>query len=94
MYRYDQGIQFRSKVNRLFQRPVSPVRSDKFDRAPGYFGCGCLANSGRLDLVVKNPEPLDPYWGNRVWGNGTSNQAHLIVITSTSASFLYNWSEL
>jgi len=38
-----------------------------------------LRTAGRFDLVVKNPEPLDPYWGNRVWGNGTSNQAHLIV---------------
>jgi len=38
-----------------------------------------LQTAGRFDLVVKNPEPLDPFFRNGVWGNGTSNQAHLII---------------
>jgi predicted amidohydrolase len=35
-----------------------------------------LKTPGRFDLVVKNPQPIgtDP-----LWGNGTSNKAHLIV---------------
>ncbi len=35
-----------------------------------------LRTPGRFDVVVKNPEPIstDP-----LWGNGTSNKAHLIV---------------
>jgi hypothetical protein len=38
-----------------------------------------LREAGRFDLVVKNPEPLDPFYARSMWGNGTSNIAHLIV---------------
>ena len=38
-----------------------------------------LREAGRFDLVVKNPEPLDPFYVRSMWGNGTSNVAHLIV---------------
>jgi len=38
-----------------------------------------LREGGRFDLVVKNPEPLDPFYVRSMWGNGTSNVAHLIV---------------
>jgi hypothetical protein len=38
-----------------------------------------LREAGRFDLVVKNPEPLDPFYARSMWGNGTSNVAHLIV---------------
>jgi predicted amidohydrolase len=38
-----------------------------------------LREAGRFDLVVKNPEPLDPFYLRSMWGNGTSNIAHLIV---------------
>ncbi len=38
-----------------------------------------LREAGRFDLVVKNPEPLDPFYVRSMWGNGTSNIAHLIV---------------
>jgi hypothetical protein len=30
-------------------------------------------------LVVKNPEPLEAFYVRSMWGNGTSNIAHLIV---------------
>ncbi len=40
---------------------------------------GALREAGRFDLVVKNPEPLDPFYIRGNWGNGTSNLAHLIV---------------
>jgi hypothetical protein len=38
-----------------------------------------LREAGRFDLVVKNPDPLDPFYVKGMWGNGTSNVAHLIV---------------
>lgn len=38
-----------------------------------------LHEAGRFDLVVRNPEPLDSFYVKGMWGNGTSNVAHLIV---------------
>ncbi len=38
-----------------------------------------LREAGRFDFVVRNPEPLDPFYLRSMWGNGTSNVAHLIV---------------
>ena len=38
-----------------------------------------LREAGRFDLVVKNPEPIDPFFVRSMWGTGTSNVAHLIV---------------
>ncbi len=34
---------------------------------------------GKYDMVVRNPEPIDPAVVRGMWGNGTSNVAHLIV---------------
>ncbi len=38
-----------------------------------------LATAGRFDLQVKNPDPIDPFFKDGMWGNGTSNAAHLTV---------------
>jgi hypothetical protein len=38
-----------------------------------------LRTAGRFDLIVKNPEPVDRYFTDGMWGNGTSNAAHLTV---------------
>ena len=38
-----------------------------------------LREAGRFDLVVRNPEPLDPFYLRSMWGTGASNVAHLIV---------------
>ncbi len=38
-----------------------------------------LREAGRFDVVVKNPQPLDPFFVRSMWGDGTSNIAHLIV---------------
>ena len=38
-----------------------------------------LREAGRFDIVVKNPEPMDPFFTKGMWGTGTSNVAHLIV---------------
>jgi hypothetical protein len=34
---------------------------------------------GKYDMVVRNPDPIDPAVVKGMWGNGTSNAAHLIV---------------
>jgi hypothetical protein len=34
---------------------------------------------GKFDIVVRNPEPMDPAVVKGMWGTGTSNVAHLIV---------------
>jgi amidohydrolase family protein len=39
-----------------------------------------LREAGRFNVVVKNPEPIDPFYLRSMWGNGTSNVAHLIVM--------------
>jgi len=38
-----------------------------------------LRTAGRFDLVVVNPAPVAPLFTKGMWGNGTSNMAHLIV---------------
>lgn len=38
-----------------------------------------LRLEGRFNVVVKNPEPVDPFYLRSMWGTGTSNIAHLIV---------------
>jgi hypothetical protein len=34
---------------------------------------------GKYDMVVRNPDPIDPAVVRGMWGGGTSNVAHLIV---------------
>ena len=34
---------------------------------------------GKFDMIVRNPEPIDPSVVTGMWGTGTSNVAHLIV---------------
>jgi Amidohydrolase family/IPT/TIG domain len=34
---------------------------------------------GKYDVVVRNPDPIDPAVVKAMWGSGTSNAAHLIV---------------
>ena len=38
-----------------------------------------LRTAGRFDFVVVNPAPVAPLFTKGMWGNGTSNEAHLIV---------------
>jgi len=40
---------------------------------------GALRAVGKFDVVVRNPEPMDPAVVQGMWGTGTSNVAHLIV---------------
>ena len=56
--------------------PIHAVSSTEIDVT---LDADALREAGRFDLVVKNPEPLDPFYMRSNWGNGTSNIAHLIV---------------
>jgi hypothetical protein len=35
--------------------------------------------AGRFDLVVINPAPVDTFYSRGMWGDGTSNTAHLVI---------------
>jgi hypothetical protein len=38
-----------------------------------------MKQAGRFDLVVINPVPTDTFFTRGMWGNGTSNLAHIVV---------------
>ena len=38
-----------------------------------------MKQAGRFDLVVINPAPADTFFTRGMWGNGTSNLAHIVV---------------
>jgi hypothetical protein len=38
-----------------------------------------MKQANRFDLVVMNPAPTDTFFTRGMWGNGTSNLAHIIV---------------
>ena len=59
-------------------RPV-PFRLVSGSEAEISLDADTLREAGRFNVVVKNPEPLDAFWIKGMWGNGTSNVAHLIV---------------
>jgi hypothetical protein len=59
-------------------RPV-PFRAVSSTELQVTLDADALREAGRFDLVVKNPEPLDAFFVRSMWGNGTSNVAHLIV---------------
>ena len=59
-------------------RPV-PFRAVSSTELEVTLDAEALREAGRFDLMVKNPEPLDPFFVRAMWGNGTSNVAHLIV---------------
>jgi hypothetical protein len=42
-------------------------------------GAEALQTAGRFDLVVVNPAPVAALYMKGMWGNGTSNQGHLMV---------------
>jgi len=74
-----KGINFVRKSAAYFDgRPV-PTQVVSSTEIQVTLDTGALRTAGRFDLVVKNPEPIDPYFKDGMWGNGTSNPARLIV---------------
>jgi hypothetical protein len=73
------GFNFVRKSAVYFKGKPVPFRVVSSTKLEVTLDAAALSKAGRFDLVVKNPEPLDPYYVRSMWGNGTSNVAHLIV---------------
>jgi hypothetical protein len=73
------GFNFVRKSAVYFKGKSVPFRAVSATEIQVTLDAEALREAGRFDLVVKNPEPLDPFFVRSMWGNGTSNVAHLIV---------------
>jgi Amidohydrolase family len=73
------GFNFVRRSAVYFNGKPVPFRAVKSTQLEVTLDAEALREGGRFDLVVKNPEPLDPFFVRSMWGNGTSNIAHLIV---------------
>jgi predicted amidohydrolase len=73
------GFNFVRRSAVYFNGKPVPFRAVKSTELEVMLDAEALREGGRFDLVVKNPEPLDPFFVRSMWGNGTSNIAHLIV---------------
>ncbi len=73
------GFNFVRRSAVYFNGKPVPFRAVKSTQLEVMLDAEALREGGRFDLVVKNPEPLDPFFVRSMWGNGTSNIAHLIV---------------
>jgi hypothetical protein len=73
------GFNFVRKSAVYFNGKPVPLRAVSSRELQVTLDAEALREAGRFDLVVKNPEPVDPFFVRSMWGNGTSNIAHLIV---------------
>jgi hypothetical protein len=74
-----KGFNFVKRSAVYFNGKPVPIRAVSSTEIDVTLDADALREAGRFDLVVKNPEPLDPFYMRSNWGNGTSNMAHLIV---------------
>jgi Amidohydrolase family len=74
-----KGFNFVRKSAVYFKGGPVPFRAVSSTELQVDLDAAALREAGRFDLVVKNPEPLDAFFVKGMWGNGTSNVAHLIV---------------
>ncbi len=73
------GFNFVRKSAVYFKGKLVPFRAVSSTEIQVTLDGEALRQAGRFDLVVKNPEPMDMFFVRSMWGNGTSNVAHLIV---------------
>jgi len=73
------GFNFVRKSVVYFKGKPIPFRAVSGSELQVALDAETLREAGRFDLVVKNPEPMDRFFVRSMWGNGTSNVAHLIV---------------
>ena len=73
------GFNFVRKSAVYFKGQLVPFRIVSPTEIQVTLDAETLRQAGRFDVVVKNPEPIDPFFVRSMWGNGTSNVAHLIV---------------
>jgi hypothetical protein len=74
-----KGINFVRRSAVYFNGRPAPSRTVSPTELQVTLDAEALRTAGRFDLVVKNPEPIDPYFKDGMWGSGTSNPAYLIV---------------
>jgi hypothetical protein len=73
------GFNFVRKSVVYFNGTPEPFHAVSSNELQVTLSAEALGEAGRFDLVVKNPEPLDPFYVRGMWGTGTSNVAHVIV---------------
>jgi hypothetical protein len=74
-----KGFNFVRRSTVYFKGKPVPFRAVSSTELQVTLDAEALREAGRFDLVVKNPEPVDSFFVRSMWGDGTSNVAHLIV---------------
>jgi hypothetical protein len=74
-----KGINFVRRSTVLFRGRTVPSRTVSATEIQVTLDAQALATAGRFDLLVKNPDPIDLFFKDEMWGSGTSNAAHLTV---------------
>jgi hypothetical protein len=74
-----RGINFVRRSTVLFGGRLVPSRVVSPTEIRMTLDADALRAVGKFDVVVRNPEPIDPFFVTGMWGNGTSNTAKLIV---------------
>jgi hypothetical protein len=74
-----KGFNFVRRSTVYFKGKPVPFRAVSSAELQVTLDAEALREAGRFDLVVKNPEPVDSFFVRSMWGDGTSNVAHLIV---------------
>ena len=74
-----KGVNFVRRSSAYFKGRLMSSRSVSSTELQVTLDAEALRTAGRFALVVKNPEPMDPFFTEGMWGNGTSNVAYVIV---------------
>jgi hypothetical protein len=74
-----KGINFVRRSVVEFQRKRVPTQVVSSTELKFTLDAESMKQAGRFDLVVINPAPTDSFFTRGMWGNGTSNLAHIVV---------------
>jgi hypothetical protein len=74
-----KGINFVRRSTVEFKGKRVPTRVGSPTELTFTLDAESIKQPGRFDLVVINPAPADTFFTRGMWGNGTSNVAHLVI---------------
>jgi hypothetical protein len=74
-----KGINFVRRSTVQFKGKAVPTQVVSPTELRFTLDADALRTAGRFGFVVVNPAPIAPLYTTGMWGNGTSNVAHLIV---------------
>jgi len=74
-----KGLNFVRRSTAYFNGRLMPSQTMSSTELEVTLDAEALRTAGRFALVVKNPEPIDRFFKEGMWGNGTSNLAYVIV---------------